>query len=139
MAFDVLSEMYWSGMIDPDERRAARDEIDRASRSFWLRGTVAYSPAKGKTRRVLKAILERDGTDCWLCGKHMPENDRTIEHLNPRSLGGGDEMDNLAAAHRQCNCDLGNLPLSEKEAMRAERREQLAREWNDTNFNPERN
>jgi 5-methylcytosine-specific restriction endonuclease McrA len=117
----ALSEMYWRGLIDRDERNAASEEIDRASHSFWVRGKVEYVPRKKSwSRKIVAELLQRDGGDCWLCGKRMPEGDRSIEHHLAVSLGGTDDLDNLRLTHRLCNFRLGNMPPAEKEAMRAE-------------------
>jgi HNH endonuclease len=54
---------------------------------------------------VRQIIRERAKYLCEYC--HSPEllsaNRFTIEHLVPRSLGGSDEVDNLALACRRCN------------------------------------
>ena len=51
------------------------------------------------------AIRERANDLCKSC--HSPErlsaNRFTINHIIPKSLGGSDEMDNLALACRRCN------------------------------------
>lgn len=66
---------------------------------------------KGLVKPTLRRkVLERDGWRCHLCGKKIPDrpfkarpNDGTVDHLVPRSAGGGNEMSNLAAAHFLCN------------------------------------
>src|ERR1043165_9306854 len=41
---------------------------------------------------------------CWYCGKLMnPWNDFTIDHMDPRTQGGGDEITNLVPACKSCN------------------------------------
>ena len=126
-AREALSAMYWSGLVNRDEQQAARDEIDRASNSYFVRGVVAYPrQRKGAARwrlAMIGRLMERDGEGCWLCGKPMRLDDRTIEHKLAQSLGGGDDFGNLAVTHAACNGRLGNLPLAEKEAMRRDARE----------------
>ena len=119
IATEALSTMHWSGLVTPDARQAAKAEIGRASSGYFKRGKVIY-PRKTKNWRgaVVRELIERDGTDCWLCGKHMPENDRTIEHVLARSLGGTEDLGNLTLTHRDCNGMLGSLPVEEKLAMR---------------------
>ena len=50
-------------------------------------------------------IRERAGYVCEYC--HSPErlsaNRFTVDHVIPKSLGGSDELDNLALACRRCN------------------------------------
>ena len=52
-----------------------------------------------------RALRERAGYLCEYC--HSPErlsaNRFTVEHVIPKSLGGSDELDNLALACRRCN------------------------------------
>jgi 5-methylcytosine-specific restriction endonuclease McrA len=53
------------------------------------------------------AILERDGYRCMLCGKPAT----TVDHILPRSKGGGDEPENLRAACGRCNYGRRTAPL----------------------------
>jgi hypothetical protein len=80
------------------------------------------APSKGEVRR--QALLERDGPDCWFCGRHMGD-DVTIEHLVPRSKGGVNHLDNYALAHGECNRAAADKTLVEKIALRAEMRAKL--------------
>lgn len=60
-------------------------------------------------------VLRRDHGICHLCGQ--PGAD-TADHLVPASLGGTDDLSNLAAAHHDpCNILRGNRPI---EVARAE-------------------
>ena len=68
-------------------------------------------------RRIRETVLllaERDGTLCRLC--HQPialqlsglhAEGPTLEHLTPIALGGTNDLDNLALAHRACNLRRG--------------------------------
>jgi hypothetical protein len=48
-------------------------------------------------------IWERDGEHCVWCSAAVWPRDRTVEHLLPRSRGGGDAPHNLLPACRACN------------------------------------
>lgn len=54
-------------------------------------------------------LRQRDGDCCWLCGRPMKfDNPRrltgaTLDHVLPRSQGGGNDIGNLKLAHRVCN------------------------------------
>jgi hypothetical protein len=76
-----------------------------------------------KKRRDLAviAIMERDGSDCWFCGKPL-NGDVSLEHLRPLALGGTWDETNLALAHRVCNKAAGHLPLHKKELLRDQMR-----------------
>jgi hypothetical protein len=56
----------------------------------------ARRPLAAHTRR---AVVERDGMVCQLCGHDIPEGDLHIDHIYPVARGGGNELDNLQAAH----------------------------------------
>jgi len=123
IAGDWLTDLYWSGRLTKAMLEAGRAEIERASRSFFANGKVAYlranKNASGKRKKLLKRLIERDGLDCWLCGKEMPEFDRSIEHLEAKSLGGTNHPSNLRLTHTGCNRALGNMTGEKKRELRA--------------------
>ena len=51
-------------------------------------------------------ILHRDSYTCQYCG--IRRHDLTIDHIVPRSRGGGDNWDNVTAACLKCNVKKGN-------------------------------
>lgn len=53
-------------------------------------------------------VLATYGDVCYHCG--LPGS-RSVEHLLPRSLGGTDQLSNLAPAHLSCNISRGVDPL----------------------------
>ena len=61
---------------------------------------------RGSRRETLyKMISKRSGgvVACFVCGRHVPPNRATLEHVVPRRDGGTDDMDNLAISHGWCN------------------------------------
>ena len=68
---------------------------------------------KAPRRRVAtvsrRAIMARDDYRCQYCGGGAD----SIDHVLPRSRGGGDGWDNLAAACRSCNSTKRNRTPSE--------------------------
>ena len=52
------------------------------------------------TRRT---ILARDQYSCQYCGAQPPKGQLTLDHVIPRSRGGGDSWDNVVAACIPCN------------------------------------
>lgn len=77
-------EWHWYRGIDPDRQRAPLPA--------WLR----------------RAVIERDGGVCGLCGGDVDPGDIHIDHILPVSLGGQDLMENLQVAHSKCNIRKGN-------------------------------
>jgi hypothetical protein len=82
-------------------------------------------PSKGVIRR--KKLIERDGDECWFCGIPMGA-DMTIEHLVPKSAGGGNKLANYALAHAKCNHDAADMPLVQKIELRNRLRTTLVKE-----------
>lgn len=82
-------------------------------------GTV-YCKVKAKAWKTMRLDLgEQQNWKCCYCGDAMhtgiwfenhPE-ELTIEHIIPRSKGGSDNWENLAAACRECNTARGVLDL----------------------------
>lgn len=69
-------------------------------------------------RRLVAAVLKRDGHTCAYCRGRAT----TADHIVPRSRGGPNTMDNLRAACRPCNLRRGNRPPEYlRERLRARR------------------
>jgi len=78
-----------------------------------------------KDRQRFAKVRERDGDNCWRC--HRPMNfteprdkakSATVEHVQPRALGGTSALENLVLCHAGCNRHLGaNIP-EQKQRMR---------------------
>jgi 5-methylcytosine-specific restriction endonuclease McrA len=63
----------------------------------------------GRRRITRRAIFARDNWMCQYCGSR---SNLTIDHVLPRSLGGGSTWDNTVASCAPCNRRKGNrLPL----------------------------
>lgn len=73
--------------------------------------------ARTKAWKVKSSLIDRDGNACFYCGKEMPEDDMSVEHLVSIDKGGPNHMDNLALTHRACNKAADNLPLVAKIRM----------------------
>lgn len=67
-----------------------------------------------KVRRTVKFSAEtlflRDERRCQYCGGRFAMNKLTLDHVVPRSLGGGGGFTNLVAACSPCNQKRGNDP-----------------------------
>lgn len=88
--------------------------------------------AKWKRARI-ELLKARDGLLCWLCNRHLLKGGKrknrqiTIEHLVARSLGGGDDLANLALCHPGCNRHLADRPIEKKQKIREKIRHETAR------------
>ena len=77
---------------------------------------------KSKTPQV----AARDGSCCCYCGKDLAPSERTLEHMIPISMGGGNNLENLRIACRQCNSSRRNNPFPPNYSVSWERFDQLA-------------
>jgi hypothetical protein len=55
------------------------------------------------SKRLRYEIFRRDGHACKYCGARAPQVPLTIDHIVPKTLGGTDVPENLAAACFDCN------------------------------------
>ena len=53
-----------------------------------------------------KMVFAKTDGRCWYCGARF-EKERCMDHVIPRSLGGGDVIDNLVPCCRSCNSTKG--------------------------------
>ena len=63
--------------------------------------------AEDVARQIAGQTDKRGDVRCWICGKPMPENDRTIDHFIPLFLGGTNDPGNIRIAHGCCNSKKG--------------------------------
>lgn len=85
------------------------------------------------SKRLRFEVFKRDQFTCQYCGATPPKVVLEIDHVDPVSAGGGDDIDNLVTACFPCNRGKAAVPLSvvpsslaDKAAEVAEREEQLA-------------
>ena len=55
-------------------------------------------------------IFARDGNRCQYCGKRFSTSELSIDHIVPRSQGGGASWENLVCACLSCNVQKGGRP-----------------------------
>ncbi len=90
------------------------------SKHDWVR-TVRFQIAVPRVIRVLaydrlpaqtvklnrRNLFARDRNECQYCGHHFPTSELSIDHVKPRSHGGGDSWENLVCACIRCNARKG--------------------------------
>lgn len=52
-------------------------------------------------------LFARDRNQCQYCGRHFPTSELSIDHVLPRTQGGGDTWENLVCACVKCNARKG--------------------------------
>jgi len=63
---------------------------------------------KKRPRLCAKGIRERDGNRCQYTGRPLRPDEGSLDHVLPRSRGGGDTWENLVWAAKQVNQKKGN-------------------------------
>lgn len=66
-----------------------------------------------KRRELLDAALMIHGWTCCICATSITPGDESLQHIQPRSKGGTNDLANLRPAHKRCNFALGNRELDE--------------------------
>ena len=66
-----------------------------------------YRPHAGKVNFTRRNIYLRDGFKCQYCLKILSTEQLTIDHVIPKSKGGGTRWDNVVAACHRCNLRKG--------------------------------
>lgn len=92
--------------------RTAKGQRKKASVKFCRRCKFEYRKYKLTTAQ----LAERDGTSCGLCGEVVDMTLRrsdglmcaSVDHIQPRALGGSHEPSNLQLAHLLCNIKKSN-------------------------------
>jgi hypothetical protein len=91
-------------------------ECCRVSRNKAINGRKNHARrANGALALSVDQLAARDGTRCHICCRKVDMSlsgqhkwGPTIEHILPVSLGGTNDANNLALAHRHCNTARGN-------------------------------
>lgn len=101
-------------------------EVSRAKQQFepeqhdWIR-TVHFQVAVPKIVRLLgydkipsagvklnrRNLFARDQNRCQYCGKRHPTSELSLDHVIPRSQGGGNTWENIVCACVRCNVRKG--------------------------------
>ena len=74
--------------------------------------------SESKRLRKLKPIIELRGWNCFYCSKKLNIRSASIEHLDPKALGGTNDLDNLHLSCVKCNSKAGHKPVNVKLRMR---------------------
>lgn len=63
------------------------------------------------TKKIRFEVFKRDGFKCAYCGKAPPDVLLEIDHINPKSKGGEDDINNLLTSCFDCNRGKKAIPL----------------------------
>lgn len=75
-----------------------------------IRGKLQTAVRQQRRATLYASLLKRNygKVPCFVCKEHVPQDQATLEHIVPRSLGGTDDMQNLSISHAKCNRERGN-------------------------------
>lgn len=64
------------------------------------------------SKKLRFEVFKRDGFQCVYCGRTPPQVVLEADHIEPRSKGGKDDINNLITACFDCNRGKRNVPLN---------------------------
>lgn len=100
------------------------------------------TPRKSISKKTRFEVFKRDGFKCQYCGAAAPEAILEVDHINPVSKGGDNDVMNLITSCKPCNSGKSDRTLSDDSTIQKqramlddlnERREQLEMmlQWRD--------
>ena len=91
--------------------------INSVSESFQLPAVIVLNRyVKFRYTSVAcnrKNVFIRDNHQCQYCGQHFKPENLTLDHVVPKSKGGGNSWKNIVTACKCCNQKKGNSLISE--------------------------
>lgn len=76
---------------------------------------------KGLSKKVRFEVFKRDRFTCQYCGSKAPEVILEVDHINPVSKGGDNDLMNLITSCGSCNSGKRDIPLSDDAAVQKQR------------------
>lgn len=64
------------------------------------------------SKKIRFEVFKRDDFKCAYCGKTPPQVTLEVDHIEPKSKGGKDDINNLITACFDCNRGKQNIPLT---------------------------
>lgn len=77
------------------------------------------------SKKIRFEVFKRDGFKCQYCGSNPPSVVLEVDHIEPVSKGGSDEIDNLITSCFDCNRGKSNRELTTLPQTTLEKTEQL--------------
>ncbi len=78
-----------------DNKRISKNKKERKNKMPWLRD--------GYAKAWIKHLLIEQSGYCVLCGETLDYEDFHVDHIMPKSRGGGNNLDNLELLCSKCN------------------------------------
>lgn len=111
--FEMHDFPSWAGLeVDPDA-----DAIRTVSGAIRVPEVIVLTRFQGVPRQSLpftrRNLVRRDQSTCQYCGSSPGLGDLSIDHVMPRSKGGGTSWENCVLACVRCNRRKGNKLVHE--------------------------
>lgn len=90
---------------------------DKSPMDAWLDKLASGGQVKKKSPKF-KAIIDRDGYECFYCAIGLTPETDSVEHLLAKAHGGSSHISNLVLACKPHNREAGHLSIAEKVRMR---------------------
>ncbi len=84
---------------------------------------MAEAKRKGISKKTRFEVFKRDSFTCQYCGKAAPDVVLHVDHINPVSKGGDNEIINLVTACQGCNLGKSDRLLDDSSALIRQREE----------------
>lgn len=81
------------------------------------------SKRKNISNKTRFEVFKRDNFTCQYCGKSAPEVVLNVDHIEPVSKGGSNDISNLITSCFECNNGKGNKKLSDKSELEKQHNE----------------
>lgn len=105
--YDTTSQhVVWKWMTEEEKAEARKNRIALSMVKRDKNGKVVRKTYSPDTRKLI--YLNAHGR-CELCGRKILLEDMSIDHIKPLSMGGEDDVSNLACACFSCNVLKGNF------------------------------
>ena len=98
--------IIWRWMTEEEKAEARKNKFALSMVKRDKSGKIKRKSYPESTRKLI--YLNANGK-CELCGRSILMEDMTIDHVNPLSLGGEDDVENLACTCFACNTFKGNI------------------------------
>lgn len=100
-AYNDWRERNREHVAEYQERYNNENHVRKAAYTQRRRAVIAGVSVIEEFNRA--AIIERDGSTCYLCGKELKPRQVTLDHVVPLSRGGSHTADNLRVCCLSCN------------------------------------
>lgn len=105
--FETLTQrILWRWMTEEEKTEARKNKI---ALSMVKRDKNGRIVRKTYSDDVRKLIYNNANGKCVLCGRKILLEDMTLDHIKPLSVGGEDDVNNLASTCYPCNLFKGNI------------------------------